>query len=134
MRSHVAPQFFKLSYSVVAFFLLVANLRPALTSVGPLLEAIRSSLGPSSAAAGLLTTLPLLVFAAASPLASLGEVIGIERTRGLPSTDSGRDRAAVARLGRGAVWRDVDFLDRNRGRQRSGSEPDQTTSRSTSPG
>jgi MFS transporter, CP family, cyanate transporter len=80
MKSDVAPRFFKLSYSVVAFFLLVANLRPALTSVGPLLEAIRSSLGLSSAAAGLLTTLPLLVFAAASPLASLGEVIGIERT------------------------------------------------------
>jgi MFS transporter, CP family, cyanate transporter len=80
MKSDVAPRFFKLSYSVVAFFLLVANLRPALMSVGPLLEAIRSSLGLSSAAAGLLTTLPLLVFAAASPLASLGEVIGIERT------------------------------------------------------
>src|SRR5579872_3893730 len=46
-------------YSAVAFFLLVANLRPPLTAVGPLLEAIRSSLGLSSAAAGLLPTVPL---------------------------------------------------------------------------
>jgi MFS transporter, CP family, cyanate transporter len=68
------------AYSVIAFFLLVANLRPALTSVGPLLEAIRSSLGLSGAAAGLLSTLPLLVFAGFAPFARLGHVFGIERT------------------------------------------------------
>jgi cyanate permease len=42
---------FKVSYGVFAFFLLAANLRPALTSVGPLLETNRSSLGLSDAAA-----------------------------------------------------------------------------------
>jgi hypothetical protein len=68
------------SYSAFAFFLLVANLRPPLTAVGPLLEVIRSSLGLSSAAAGLLPTLPLLIFAGFSPFARLGDTFGIERT------------------------------------------------------
>jgi MFS transporter, CP family, cyanate transporter len=76
----VAPRSIKISYGFIAFFLLVANLRPALTSVGPLLESIRSSLGLSSTAAGLLPTLPLLIFAAFSPFARLGRVFGIERT------------------------------------------------------
>jgi CP family cyanate transporter-like MFS transporter len=68
------------AYSVVVFFLLAANLRPALTSVGPLLEAIRTDLGLSATLAGLLTTLPLLIFAGFSPFARLGQVLGIERT------------------------------------------------------
>jgi CP family cyanate transporter-like MFS transporter len=79
MTTEAAPRSLTVSYSVLAFFLLVANLRPALTSVGPLLEAIRSSFGLSGAAAGLLATLPLLIFAGFSPLARLG-LFGIERT------------------------------------------------------
>src|SRR3974377_1647258 len=75
-----APRSVKVSYGLIAFFLLVANLRPALTSVGPLLETIRTSLGLSGAAAGLLPTLPLLIFATLSPFAGLGPVFGIERT------------------------------------------------------
>jgi CP family cyanate transporter-like MFS transporter len=71
---------FKLSYGLFAFFLVVANLRPALTSVGPLLETIRSSLGLSDAAAGLLPTLPLLIFAGLSLFAHFGEAFGIEKT------------------------------------------------------
>jgi CP family cyanate transporter-like MFS transporter len=74
------PSAVKLSYGMFAFFVLVANLRPALTGVGPLLESIRSSLGLSGAAAGLLPTLPLLIFAAFSPFARLGGIFGIERT------------------------------------------------------
>jgi MFS transporter, CP family, cyanate transporter len=74
------PRAIKISYRVVAFLLLVANLRPALTSVGPLLEEIRANLGLSSAAAGMLPTLPLLIFALFSPLARLGDVLGLERT------------------------------------------------------
>ena len=69
-----------IGYGVFALFLLVANLRPPLTALGPLLEVIRSNLGLSSAAAGLLSALPLLIFAAFSPFARLGEVFGIERT------------------------------------------------------
>jgi MFS transporter, CP family, cyanate transporter len=80
LTADAAPRSFKASYEVFSFFLLVANLRPALTSVGPLLEAIRSSLGLSGAAVGLLSALPLLIFASFSPFARLGNVVGIERT------------------------------------------------------
>jgi CP family cyanate transporter-like MFS transporter len=80
MMPATAPRSFKVSYGVFAFFLLVANLRPALTSVGPLLGTIRSSLGLSDAAAGLLPTLPLLIFAGLSLFARLGEAFGIEKT------------------------------------------------------
>lgn len=75
-----APRSLRIGYGVLAFFLLAANLRPALTSVGPLLAAIQSSLGLSGAAAGFLPTLPLLIFAGFSPFARLGQVFGIERT------------------------------------------------------
>jgi MFS transporter, CP family, cyanate transporter len=80
LRAKAAPASVKLSFGLIAFFLLAANLRPALTSVGPLLAAIRLSLGLSGAAAGLIPTLPLLIFAAFSPFAGLGRVFGIERT------------------------------------------------------
>jgi CP family cyanate transporter-like MFS transporter len=60
--------------------LLAANLRPALTSVGPVLGDIRAATGMSAAAAGLVTTVPLLALAAVSPLAArLGRRVGIER-------------------------------------------------------
>jgi CP family cyanate transporter-like MFS transporter len=68
------------SYGLVALLLLAANLRPALTSVGPLLAAIQANLGLSGAAVGLLPTMPLLIFAGFSPFARLGDVFGIERT------------------------------------------------------
>ena len=80
MRIESSLKSFKLSYGVLAFLLLAANLRPALTGVGPVLDAIRSSLDLSGAAAGFLTTLPLLIFAGFSPFARLGRVFGIERT------------------------------------------------------
>jgi MFS transporter, CP family, cyanate transporter len=80
MTIETAPRSYMLTYSGFAFFLLVANLRPALTSVGPLLGVIRSSLNLSGAEAGLLGTLPLLLLAGMSPLARLGDVFGIERT------------------------------------------------------
>jgi CP family cyanate transporter-like MFS transporter len=75
-----AARSWKRVYALIAFFLLVANLRPALTSVGPMLASIRSDLGLSGTAAGLLPTLPLLIFAIFSPLSHLGRVFGIERT------------------------------------------------------
>ncbi len=46
-----------------AMVLAALNLRTAVTSVGPLLDEIRQGVGLSSAAAGLLTTLPVLSFA-----------------------------------------------------------------------
>lgn len=49
----------------VAVVLTALNLRPAITSVGPLLGDMRSDLGASGVWAGVLTTMPGLCFAAA---------------------------------------------------------------------
>jgi CP family cyanate transporter-like MFS transporter len=56
---------------VLSIALLVAafNLRPAVTSVGPLLEEIRTSLGMGGVVAGLLTALPAACFVAFGSLA-----------------------------------------------------------------
>ncbi len=60
--------------------LIAANFRPAITVVGPLIGDIRHATGMSATAVGLLTSLPLLVFAAVSPLAAqVGHRFGIER-------------------------------------------------------
>lgn len=60
--------------------LIATNLRPALTSVGPLIGDIRAATGMSSAVAGLLTTLPLLAFGVLSPLVpGLARRMGVER-------------------------------------------------------
>jgi CP family cyanate transporter-like MFS transporter len=54
---------------LLAGILLIAiNLRPALASVGPLIEDIRQATGLSNTMLGLLTTLPLLCFAVVSTL------------------------------------------------------------------
>src|SRR5690625_6487029 len=54
---------------LIAGIILVAfNLRPAITSVGPLLGIIRDDIGLSNWSVGLLTSLPLIAFAVMSPL------------------------------------------------------------------
>jgi MFS transporter, CP family, cyanate transporter len=52
---------------IIGFLLIAANMRAALTSVGPLLETIRRDLDLSAGQAGFIGTLPLLTFAAFSP-------------------------------------------------------------------
>jgi MFS transporter, CP family, cyanate transporter len=65
---------------MAGIILLALNLRSSITSVGPLLEMIRSETGLSDVAAGLLNTLPLLAFAVFSPLApALGRRWGMEK-------------------------------------------------------
>jgi MFS transporter, CP family, cyanate transporter len=65
---------------VLAIVLLAANLRPALTSVAPLIGQIRTDTGISNGVAGLLTGLPLLAFAVLSPIAPrLARRFGTER-------------------------------------------------------
>ena len=65
---------------VLAIVLLAANLRPALTSVAPLIGQIRTDTGISNGVAGLLTGLPLLAFAVLSPIAPrLALRFGMER-------------------------------------------------------
>ncbi|MEV0090846.1 MFS transporter [Streptomyces sp. NPDC050738] len=49
--------------AAVALVLAALNLRPAVTSLGPVLEEIRAGLGMSATVAGLLTSLPALCFA-----------------------------------------------------------------------
>ena len=69
---------------VVGITLVAANLRPALAVVGPLAGDIRAATGLSSAAIGLLTTLPLLAFGIVSPFApAVARRLGVERALGL---------------------------------------------------
>jgi CP family cyanate transporter-like MFS transporter len=64
---------------LIALLLIAANLRPSITSVGPLLKTIQDELSLSATAAGLLGSLPLLMFAAFAPLARLARQLGGER-------------------------------------------------------
>lgn len=65
---------------IVGIILIAANLRPAITGVGPLISSIAAGTGLSSGMAGLVTTLPLVAFGLASPLAPrLARRVGLER-------------------------------------------------------
>jgi CP family cyanate transporter-like MFS transporter len=64
---------------LIALLLIAANLRPSLTGVGPLLSTIQDELALSATAAGLLGSLPVLMFAAFAPLANLARRLGGER-------------------------------------------------------
>lgn len=69
-------------YLLVAGILLAAfNLRPSITSVGPLIGIIRDDIGLSNWNVGLLTSLPLLAFAVMSPIVPrIGVRLTNERT------------------------------------------------------
>lgn len=54
---------------ILGIILIAANLRPAITSVGPVVRSIRTDLHLSNGVAGFITTLPLISFALISPLA-----------------------------------------------------------------
>jgi CP family cyanate transporter-like MFS transporter len=65
---------------VVGIAALAFNLRPAAVSIGPVLDEISSGLGMNAAQTGLLTTLPVLCFAAVGALAPrLARLIGLHR-------------------------------------------------------
>ncbi len=64
---------------IIGIIFVAFNLRPAITSVGPLIGLIRTDLQLSNGIAGLITTLPLLAFAALSFLApKIGQKLGNE--------------------------------------------------------
>ncbi|MGY1839911.1 MULTISPECIES: CynX/NimT family MFS transporter [unclassified Modestobacter] len=68
---------------LAGILLIAANLRAAITSVGPVVEDIRADLGIGGATASVLISLPLVAFAVVSPLApALARRIGIERALG----------------------------------------------------
>ncbi|UYG01429.1 MULTISPECIES: MFS transporter [unclassified Halomonas] len=65
---------------IALMFVVGLNLRPALSSVAPLLNRLQENAGLSPAAAGLLTTLPVLSLGLAAPLAPLlSRRLGAER-------------------------------------------------------
>ncbi|MFH7820022.1 MFS transporter [Neobacillus thermocopriae] len=69
---------------IIALFIASLNLRPAINSIAPLLESIRSDLGMSAAVASLLTAIPVLCMGIFSPVAvKAGGKWGIERIIGL---------------------------------------------------
>lgn len=69
---------------IMAVFLLAANLRAPIVSVGPVLQEIGTARGLSYTAIGLLGTLPVLAFALVSPwVRSLAARFGLEYTVGL---------------------------------------------------
>ena len=55
---------------IAGILLIATTLRVAFTGAAPLLDAIRSEYGLTTAQTGLLTTLPLLAFGLLSPAAS----------------------------------------------------------------
>src|SRR5690625_4925566 len=54
---------------VITIVFIAFNLRPSITSVGPLIGVIRDDVGLSNWSVALLTSLPLIAFAIVSPLA-----------------------------------------------------------------
>jgi MFS transporter, CP family, cyanate transporter len=67
--------------AAIGIMIVAANLRPAVVSVAPLVDEIKASTGWSSSIIGLLTTLPVLVFGLAAPVAPrCAARFGIERT------------------------------------------------------
>ncbi|MDC3413225.1 CynX/NimT family MFS transporter [Terrihalobacillus insolitus] len=66
---------------ITGIILVAFNLRPAITSIGPLLGTIRDDIGLANWSAGLITSLPLLAFAVMSPMApKFANRLGNERT------------------------------------------------------
>lgn len=69
---------------LLAIFLVALNLRSALASLPPLVHTIQADLGLSSAAAGLLTTLPVMCMGVFAPTSQrLAHAIGREATVGV---------------------------------------------------
>jgi len=68
-------------YLIIVIFLLSLNLRPSITSVGPLLEIIKTDLGMSGIIASLITTLPVFCMGLFSLLSiKLSNRLGIEKS------------------------------------------------------
>lgn len=64
---------------LVALLVVAATLRSPITAVGPLLQTIRAHFGLSATAAGLLSSLPLIMFGTFAPAARIARNHGIER-------------------------------------------------------
>lgn len=70
----------RIGFALIGVLLIAVNLRVSFVSVGPVLANISGDLGLSSAAAGLLTGLPLIAFAVFSPVApGFASRLGLDR-------------------------------------------------------
>ncbi|WP_339208476.1 MFS transporter [Paenibacillus sp. FSL K6-3182] len=68
-------------YLILVIFLVSLNLRPSITSVGPLFDIIQSNLGMSGVTVSLMTTLPVLCMGIFAVLAiKLNSHLGIEKS------------------------------------------------------
>ncbi|MCG7334489.1 MFS transporter [Sporosarcina sp. ACRSM] len=68
-------------FLLIAIFAISVNMRPAITSIGPMLETIREELVLSNAQVTLLTSIPVIcmgIFASLAPL--LNRIFGLKRT------------------------------------------------------
>jgi CP family cyanate transporter-like MFS transporter len=84
----------------IGILLIAANLRPAITSVGPVLETVRGALHLSAGTASALISVPLIAFAVVSPIAPwLARRVGMERALGL-----GLGTLAVGIVIRSVTW------------------------------
>ncbi|MGP4846058.1 CynX/NimT family MFS transporter [Marinobacter sp. 1Y8] len=80
---HVAPtsRAPSVALTLLGLMLVALNLRPALTSVSPVLSQIGDSLSLSSSGQGILTTLPVLFLGLLAPVAPLAaRRLGVDRT------------------------------------------------------
>ena len=79
MNSTSSPRLLSSTLLIIGIVLIAANLRAPITSIGPVLAQVIETFQLSASQAGMLTTLPLLAFAIASPLATaLAKKQGIE--------------------------------------------------------
>ncbi|HLS50145.1 MAG TPA: hypothetical protein VK024_09140, partial [Actinomycetaceae bacterium] len=92
------------AYLVVAVLVIAVNLRPALTSLGPVLDLIKDDTGLSDPALGALGAVPIVVFAVVSPL-----VTALLRRFGIELTMVG----ALSVLLVGTIWRSLPGADAN---------------------
>lgn len=68
---------------VIALFIASLNLRPAITSISPIIETLQNELGMNASIASLLTSIPVFCMGIFSPMAAkLGGRFGIERVLG----------------------------------------------------
>jgi len=80
-RIHAHQSKIRTILTVVGIILIAANLRAAITAVGPLIGDILHTTGLSGTTAGMLTTLPLIAFAILSPITpKLARQFGMEKT------------------------------------------------------
>lgn len=86
---------------VAGIILIAFNLRPALASIGPLIDSIRQATGLSNALLGFITTLPLLAFGVISVLTPI-----FTRRFGMEMTLAG----ALVLIGTGVVVRVIPLI------------------------